>query len=118
MAEDKDTTGLEESSSRLGQRFSDSAESDESEKPGDSTSETTQSANTDSSNKDSATPEWKPTTVYLPEDTRREFRRFLKRVTLDYPEIENAEKRQLHTALIRVGMEYPEEVAKLAEQDL
>jgi len=118
MAEDKDTTGIEESSRRLGQRFSDSPESDESGKPADSTSETTQPANTDSSNKDSATPEWKPTTVYLPEDTRREFRRFLKRVTLDYPEIENAEKRQLHTALIRVGMEYPEEVAKLAEQDL
>lgn len=118
MTEDKDTTGLEESSRRLGQRFSNSPESDESEEPADSTSETTQSANGESSKEDSATAEWKPTTVYLPEDTRREFRRFLKRVTLDHPEIEDAEKRQLHTALIRVGMDYPEEVAELTEHEL
>ena len=118
MAEDKDTTELEESSRRLGQRFSNSSESDEPKEPADNSNETTQSANAESSSEDSGTVEWKPTTLYLPEDTRREFRRFLKRVTLDHPEIEDAEKRQLHTALIRVGMEYPEEVAELTEHEL
>ena len=114
MAEDKDTDGLEKSSRRLGQRFSNSSEASES---GEQSNEATQSVSTESSDEES-TVDWKPTTVYLPEDTRREFRRFLKRVTLDYPEIEDAEKRQLHTALIRVGMEYPEEVAELTEREL
>lgn len=118
MAEDKDTTGLEESSKRLGQRFSNTSESDEPEESSNNSNEDIQPVNAESSNKDSDMVEWKPTTIYLPEDTRREFRRFLKRVTLDHPEIEDAEKRQLHTALIRVGMKYPEEVAELTKHEL
>ena len=117
MAEDKDTDGLEKSSRRLGQRFSNSSEASESGEQSNDSNEATQSVSTESSDEES-TVDWKPTTVYLPEDTRREFRRFLKRVTLDYPEIEDAEKRQLHTALIRVGMEYPEEVAEFTEREL
>jgi hypothetical protein len=116
MPNDNDTSGLEQSSDRLGQRFS---ESNESEDTATESSESTQSANADSSsNEAGATTEWKPTTVYLPEDTRREFRRFLKRLTLDHPEIEDAEKRQLHTALIRAGMDHPEDVAEFTEQEL
>lgn len=118
MAEDKDTDGLEKSSRRLGQRFSNSSEGSESREQSNDSKEATQSVSPESSDEESTTVDWKPTTVYLPEDTRREFRRFLKRVTLDYPEIEDAEKRQLHTALIRVGMEYPEEVAELTEREL
>jgi hypothetical protein len=116
MPKDNDTNDLERSSDRLGQRFS---ESNESENMTNESSESTQSANTaSSSNEDAGATEWKPTTVYLPEDTRREFRRFLKRLTLDHPEIEDAKKRQLHTALIRTGMDHPEDVAELAEQEL
>ena len=119
MPKDNDTSGLERSSDRLGQRFSNTAESDESEDTPNEPSQSTQSTNAESSsNEKTGTTEWKPTTVYLPEDTRREFRRFLKRLTLDHPEIEDAEKRQLHTALIRAGMDHPEEVAELAEQEL
>ncbi|HET7323913.1 MAG TPA: hypothetical protein VFJ06_06250 [Halococcus sp.] len=119
MPKDNDTSGLKRSSDRLGQRFSETSESNESEDTTNESSESTQSANANSSsNEDTATTEWKPTTIYLPEDTRREFRRFLKRLTLDHPEIEDAEKRQLHTALIRAGMDHPEEVAELAEQEL
>jgi hypothetical protein len=119
MPKDNDTSGLERSSDRLGQRFSNTSESNESEDTENEPAESTQSANTNAaSNADTGTTEWKPTTVYLPEDTRREFRRFLKRLTLDHPEIEDAEKRQLHTALIRAGMDHPDEVAELAEQEL
>ncbi len=119
MPKDNDTSGLERSSDRLGQRFSGTADSNESEDTTNEPSESTQSASADSSsNEDAGATEWKPTTVYLPEDTRREFRRFLKRLTLDHPEIEDAEKRQLHTALIRAGMDHPEEVAGFAEQEL
>ena len=119
MSKENDTSGLEKSSNRLGQRFSNTAESNESEDTTNEPSQSTQAVDADSSpNKEVNTTEWKPTTVYLPEDTRREFRRFLKRLTLDHPKIEDAEKRQLHTALIRVGMDYPEEVAEFAEQEL
>ena len=119
MAKDNDTSDLERSSNRLGQRFSNTSESNGSEDTEDGPTESTQSANADSSSDTNANAtEWKPTTVYLPENTRREFRRFLKRLTLDHPEIEDAEKRQLHTALIRAGMEHPEEVAELADQEL
>lgn len=54
---------------------------------------------------------FEPTTLYLPEETRTELRRFLKRITLDHPEIEDAQKRELHTALIKEAMEHPEEIA-------
>ena len=119
MPKDNDTSGLERSSDRLGQRFSGTTEPNESEDTATEPPKSTQSTDTDSSSSEgtSAT-EWKPTTVYLPEDTRREFRRFLKRLTLDHPEIEDAEKRQLHTALIRAGMDHPEEVAELTEEEL
>lgn len=118
MTKDNDTSGLERSSDRLGQRFSGTSESNESENSETESTEDTQSANDEtSSNGETTTTEWKPTTVYLPEETRREFRRFLKRLTLDYPEIEDAEKRQLHTALIQTGMDHPEEVAERAEQE-
>ncbi|GAA0452096.1 hypothetical protein MUK72_14360 (plasmid) [Halococcus dombrowskii] len=119
MPNDNNTSDLERSSDRLGQRFSNASESDASEDTGNGPAESTQSTNADSSSTEEAeVTEWKPTTVYLPEDTRREFRRFLKRLTLDHPEIEDAEKRQLHTALIRAGMEHPDEVAELAKEEL
>jgi hypothetical protein len=119
MPNDNDTSDLERSSDRLGQRFSNTPESDASEDTENEPSESTQSTNADSSSTEEAeATEWKPTTVYLPEDTRREFRRFLKRLTLDHPEIEDAEKRQLHTALIRAGMEHPDEVTELAKEEL
>ena len=119
MQNDNDTSDLERSSDRLGQRFSNTGKPNDSEDTENEPSESTQSTNVDSSStEESKATEWKPTTVYLPEDTRREFRRFLKRLTLDHPEIEDAEKRQLHTALIRAGMEHPNEVAEVAKKEL
>lgn len=89
---------LEKSSQRLGDRLSDVGE--------ESPTEPSQPK------QESDEPEYKPTTLYLPEETRTELRRFLKRITLDYPEIEDAQKRELHTALIEFAMEHPEEIAE------
>lgn len=90
---------LEKSSRRLGDRFSNVGK-DEPTDPDPPKQE------------QSDEPEYKPTTLYLPEETRTELRRFLKRITLDHPEIEDAQKRELHTALIECAMEYPEEIAE------
>ncbi|WP_224338511.1 hypothetical protein [Haloprofundus halobius] len=131
---------LRRSTRRLGDRFgtaSDSSEDDvrESEtndgppvddkSTNDSTADSASSAASDSepvserskqNAKRGIEPEWVPTTLYLPEQTRREFRRFLKRLTLDHPEIEEAQKRELHAALIQVGMEQPEAVAERTDE--
>lgn len=104
MAKDKGENDLRRSTTRLGNRFVGGGDDDgepEEREPNDD-----------------ADPEWVPTTIYLPEETRREFRRFLKRLTLDYPETEDAQKRELHTALVRIGMEHPDEVAALTEEFL
>lgn len=91
---------LEESSRRLGDRFSNVGEKSEPPDPDPPKQEQTDE------------PEYKPTTLYLPEEIRTELRRFLKRITLDHPEIEDAQKRELHTALIKEAMEHPEEIAE------
>jgi hypothetical protein len=103
MSEDNGEDSLRRSTTRLGDRFAGSQSTEGTEKSGDE-------------KPDGDEPEWVPTTIYLPEETRREFRRFLKRLTLDHPEIEDAQKRELHTALVRTGMEHPEEVAERTEE--
>lgn len=119
---DKDTgdDNLAASSNRLGNRFAGSSaeESDsDHDDPADSSDDPSESHSSDTG--DTAdSPEYVPTTLYLPEETRRDFRRFLKRLTLDYPEIEDAQKRELHTALMRASMEHPSEIAELAEEEM
>ena len=103
MTNDEDEDNLRRSTARLGNRFAGTQDEEDAQ------------AQSDDAEGDDAEPEWVPTTIYLPEETRREFRRFLKRLTLDYPEIEDAQKRELHTALVRVGMEHPEDVAARTE---
>ncbi|WP_224271129.1 hypothetical protein [Haloprofundus salinisoli] len=128
-AEDDD---LQRSTRRLGDRFgaatdtSDrsrrSVEETDEESAADSGAESASSAEsdprdeTDSESETDKEPEWVPTTLYLPEETRREFRRFLKRLTLDYPEIESAKKRELHTALVQIGMEQSGAVAERTDE--
>ncbi|KTG07841.1 hypothetical protein AUR64_02080 [Haloprofundus marisrubri] len=129
---------LERSTRRLGDRFGaakssagdsqqadgegDESNSDQSETSSGTETEPTSSsgsnpeAETDDASSTEEVPEWVPTTLYLPEETRRDLRRFLKRLTLDYPEIEDAQKRELHTALIQVAMDRPEAVADRTEE--
>jgi hypothetical protein len=121
---DKETgdDNLAASSNRLGNRFAGSSadESESNQKASDNTADASpgsqSSATGDEENEE--TPEYVPTTLYLPEETRRDFRRFLKRLTLDHPEIEDAQKRELHTALMRASMEHPSEIAELVEEKM
>lgn len=136
---------LERSTRRLGDRFgaakssgdgsqhvvegdeesdSDEPDSDESETDTDTDIETGSSSSPDQNSESESddvpdsedAPEWVPTTLYLPEETRRDLRRFLKRLTLDYPDIEDAQKRELHAALVQVAMNQSEAVADRTEQ--
>jgi hypothetical protein len=120
VTDDKGDADLQRSTKRLGDRFG--TTSDESETRSDAATRNDSSSAGDESASANATdtsePNWVPTTLYLPEETRREFRRFLKRLTLDYPEIEDAQKRELHTALVRAGMEDPEAVADFADEQV
>ena len=121
MDEETGDDNLAASSNRLGNRFAGSS-ADESEPDQDIRDDTSdsspasQSAAVDDESEDSL--EYVPTTLYLPEETRRDFRRFLKRLTLDHPEIEDAQKRELHTALMRVSMEQPSEIAELVKEKM
>lgn len=99
---------LEKSSERLGVRFSDVGGEEDS--PSESPDNTEPSS--------SADPDYHPTTIYLPKETRKEFRRFLKRLTLDYPEMEEAEKRELHTAFIEAAMNQSEHFIEQMEENV
>jgi hypothetical protein len=118
MDENTDNDNLAASSSRLGNRFNSGTDESKPEKePSDTDSDASESPSQSSS--DAGTDaEYVPTTLYLPEETRRDFRRFLKRLTLDHPEIEDAQKRELHTALIQASMEHPTEIAELVEEKM
>lgn len=122
MDKETDDNNLRASSTRLGNRFADSSpdesesEQDASDDKSDTSSESQSSSTDDEETKDA--PKYVPTTLYLPEDTRRDFRRFLKRLTLDHPEIEDAQKRELHTALIQASMEHSTEIAELVEEKM
>jgi hypothetical protein len=121
MDENTDDDNLTASTSRLGDRFAQSAtdENEPEEMTSDTGSDTSESTSQSSADVETdLNSEYVPTTLYLPEDTRRDFRRFLKRLTLDHPEIEDAQKRELHTALIRASMEHPAEIAELAEEKM
>lgn len=112
MSKDKGEDKVEEDAGRLGDRFSGSTSADKNpDREADNREKTEEKPAEEK--KDSV--EWVPATLYLPEDQRKEFRRFLKRVSLDFPEIEDADKRELHTAAIRAAMENPEKVAEHAE---
>ena len=100
---DEGDDSLKRSTARLGNRFAGAEGEQDVESQADADGE------------EETEPEWVPTTIYLPEEIRREFRRFLKRLTLDHPEIEDAQKRELHAALVKVGMEHPEDVAERTE---
>lgn len=101
MSKEKGEDDLEKGASRLGDRFSGSSEAGDGEQTAEEQPEQI---------------EWVPATLYLPEERRKEFRRFLKRITLDYPEIEDADKRELHAAALSVAMDHPEQVAETAEE--
>lgn len=101
-----DDDNLSETSSRLGDRVS---------RMGDQNDEETADAPAPPSPETDDQPDYQPTTIYLPEAQRTELRRYLKRITLDFPEIEDAQKRELHTALITVAMEHPEEVVEVVD---
>lgn len=121
MDENTDDDNLKASSTRLGNRFTNSG-ADESDSTGgssDTAAETSESPSLSSSDAGTETDtEYVPTTLYLPEETRRNFRRFLKRLTLDHPEIEDAQKRELHTALIQASMDHPTEIAELLDEKM
>lgn len=119
MTDEENTDELAASSRRLGDRFAGKSSSSSSPDQEDPDSEQESQATQESSSSDTDTQtatEYVPATLYLPEESRREMRRFLKRLTLDYPDIEEAEKRELHTALIHASMEYPEEIADLTKE--
>lgn len=121
MDENTDDDNLAASSSRLGNRFTNSEadESDLEEESSDTDADTSESPSQSSGDVGTETDdEYVPTTLYLPEETRRDFRRFLKRLTLDHPEIEDAQKRELHTALIQASMEHPTEIAELVNEKM
>nr|WP_233340433.1 hypothetical protein [Haloprofundus sp. MHR1] len=111
--EEPETDSEPKSASPAGSGSGDDSNDDSnSDDDSDSDSDDDSDSESESESTPEAEPDWVPTTLYLPEETRREFRRFLKRLTLDHPEIESAKKRELHTALIQVGMEQSEAVAE------
>lgn len=122
MSNETGDDNLASSSARLGDRFAGSS-ADENESGQDApveeqdSSPASQSSSTATEETEDS-PEYVPTTLYLPEETRRDFRRFLKRLTLDHPEIEDAQKRELHTALMQASMEHPSEIAELVEENM
>lgn len=60
--------------------------------------------------------EFEQVTVYLKEDTKREFERFLKRLELEHLVVEDATKSQEHEAFIRVAMSHPDEFVESLEE--
>lgn len=121
MTDDDTTDELEASSRRLGDRFagksSDTSSPDQEDSDSEQESQPTQESSPSDTDTQTTT-EYVPVTLYLPEETRRDMRRFLKRLTLDHPEIEEAEKRELHTALVHASMEHPEEIADLTKEKM
>lgn len=122
MSKDKGEDELEESASRLGDRFGGASSGGE---KGSSDGQTDVRENPDSAESQpekegrgegEEIDEWVPATIYLPESKRTEFRRFLKRLTLDHPEIEDAEKRELHTGVIETAIDHPGDVAEHVEE--
>lgn len=120
MGENTGDDNLAASSNRLGNRFAGSSaeESDSDQDAPDNDSDISSESQSSATDDTEDSPEYVPTTLYLPEETRRDFRRFLKRLTLDHPEIEDAQKRELHTALMRASMEHPAEIAELVEEKM
>ena len=123
---------LARSSQRLGDRFSrkDSADSADEGNTEDAASSprngqatnsaasgTADDAEGETEPESESKPEWKPATIYLTEDTRKEFNRFLMRVQLNHPEIEEMNKRDIHEGVILAAMERPDEVAAIVEQN-
>lgn len=120
---------LTRSSQRLGDRFSrgDSANQEDAEdaasiqqnsRASDSaTSESTDDIDAESESESEPEPEWKPATLYLTEDTRKEFNRFLMRIQLDHPEIEEVHKRDIHEGVLLAAMDRPDEVAAIVEEN-
>lgn len=116
MSKDKGEDELKKGAGRLGDRFS-KASSEEETDTGDTEAGKDESSTSESNQQEAEddVDEWVPATIYLPESKRKEFRRFLKRLTLDHPEIEEADKRELHTGMVEAAMDHPEEVAEYVE---
>lgn len=113
MSKDKGEDKVEEDAGRLGDRFSGTGSTS---KTDDREADNEENTEEKPAEQEKESVEWVPATLYMPEEQRKEFRRFLKRVSLDFPEIEDADKRELHTAAIRAAMENPEKVAEHAEE--
>ena len=125
----KGDDSLTRSSQRLGDRFSrgesadeesteDAASTHQNSRTNDgATSEATDDAEGETEPESEPEPEWNPATIYLTEDTRKEFNRFLMRIQLNYREIEEVNKRDIHEGVILAAMEHPEEVAAIVEQN-